>query len=407
MNEMKLLIVDDDHFSLRLISEHLSRQGFAHVTGVLGAAQALELLHRPDRQPDVILCDLNMPDVDGIQFIEALGKTMWDGSLILLTGENSRLLDAATQLARTLGIHVVGTLGKPIDPKLLRELLDQYEPRSYPYVESARNEDGYAAGELADAIEQGQLVLHYQPQVRVSDGVPTSIECLVRWRHPQDGLVYPDQFIPLAEENELIDALTECVVRLAMDQTRSWRESGIHLPVAINLSMNTLQREDAVDAVHEIVEIDRPDRDRRADESSGEHDDDEPGRASTGDRERQQRRGEGPERRGAVHRQAFGGRKTAVIIDPADQRDADDGRHEPPEGGRSRPCGAGGNRWNQAARDDRDDEADRPPPPARRAAAVVVGRAHGCPSRATPPGVARVTVGTPGCGSRGRPVSER
>lgn len=247
MNEMKLLIVDDDHFSLRLISEHLSRQGFAHVTGVLAAAQALELLHRPDRQPDVILCDLNMPDVDGIQFIEALGKTMWDGSLILLTGENSRLLDAATQLARTLGIHVAGTLGKPIDPKLLRELLDQYEPRSYPYVESARNEDGYAAGELADAIEQGQLVLHYQPQVRVSDGVPTSIECLVRWRHPQDGLVYPDQFIPLAEENELIDALTECVVRLAMDQTTSWRESGIHLPVAINLSMNTLQREDAVE----------------------------------------------------------------------------------------------------------------------------------------------------------------
>lgn len=247
MIETKLLVVDDDHFSLRLISEHLSRQGFFHVTAVLGAAQALEFLHRQDQQPDIILCDLNMPDVDGIQFIEALGKTTWDGSLILVTGENSRLLDAATQLARTLGIHVVGTLGKPINPSLLRELLDDYEPRIYPYVESTRNEDGYAAGEIADAMEQGQLILHYQPQVRLSDGVATSIECLVRWRHPHDGLVYPDQFVSLAEEHDLIDALTERVVRMAMDQTRSWRESGIHLPIAINLSMNTLQREDAVE----------------------------------------------------------------------------------------------------------------------------------------------------------------
>lgn len=247
MNELRILVIDDDHFSLRLITEHLSRQGYVHVTCVLRAAEALVLLHGADRPPDIILCDLNMPDVDGIQFIEALGKTMWDGSLVLLTGENSRLLDAGTQLARTLGIQVAGTLGKPIDPQILRALLDDYEPRSYPYVDSLRNDDCYTVGELADAIEGGQLILHYQPQVRLSDGVATSIECLVRWRHPEDGLVYPEHLIPLAEEHELIDMLTERVVRMAMDQTRTWRERGLHLPVAINLSMNTLQREDVVE----------------------------------------------------------------------------------------------------------------------------------------------------------------
>ncbi len=143
------------------------REGYVHVTCVLGAAEALVQLHRADRQPDIILCDLNMPDVDGIQFIEALGKTTWEGSLVLFTGENSRLLDAATQLARTLGIQVAGTLGKPIAPQILRGLLYDYEPRSYPYVDSSRNDDSYTVGELADAIEEGRLILHYQPQVRL------------------------------------------------------------------------------------------------------------------------------------------------------------------------------------------------------------------------------------------------
>lgn len=254
MSELSLLLVDDDEFSLQLITEHLSRQGYSRITAVLHAAEALERLHRFDRAPDIILCDLNMPDIDGIQFIEALGRSMWDGSLVLLTGENSRLLDAATQLARNVDIHVAGTLGKPINAQQLRAILDDYEPRTYPYVESTRNKQGYAAGELADAIEQEQLILHFQPLVRLADGEPTSIECLVRWRHPDDGLVYPDQFIPMAEEHDLIDTLTERVVRLAMQQTSSWRNHGLQLPIAINLSMNSLQREDAVEWLLGLLE---------------------------------------------------------------------------------------------------------------------------------------------------------
>lgn len=247
MSDLNLLVIDDDRFSLHLMTEHLAQQGYIHVDSVLRASEALERLQRGSRMPDVVLCDLNMPEIDGIQFIESLGATPWDGSLILLSGEGLRLLDAATQLARTLGIHVIGALGKPIDSAKLREMLDDYEPRSYPMVGVGRSDAAYAAGELADAIEQDQLILHYQPQVRLADGMATGIECLVRWRHPQDGLVYPEHFVPLAEEHELIDALTERVIRLAMQQTGAWREIGLNLPIAINLSMNTLQRVDVVE----------------------------------------------------------------------------------------------------------------------------------------------------------------
>lgn len=254
MSDLSLLVVDDDHFSLRLIAEHLAHNGYVKVEGALRADQALQRLRAEDNLPDIVMCDLNMPEMDGIQFIESLSSTSWDGSLILLTGEGSRLLDAATQLARSLGIHVLGSLGKPIDSARLREMLDAHEPRAYPEIGCARRDLSYPSGELADAIMQDQLILHYQPQVCIADGKPSSIECLVRWRHPRDGLVYPEQFVPLAEEHDLIDMLTEQVIRLALAQTRSWRETGLHIPMSINLSMNTLQRHDAVDWLMEMIE---------------------------------------------------------------------------------------------------------------------------------------------------------
>jgi EAL domain-containing protein (putative c-di-GMP-specific phosphodiesterase class I)/ActR/RegA family two-component response regulator len=247
VTDLHLLVVDDDHFSLKLITENLTLQGYIHVQSVAHAGEALERLQRAGRAPDIVLCDLNMPEMDGIQFIESLGRIAWDGSLILLTGEGSRLLDAATQLARSLGIYVLGALCKPLDPAQLREMLESYEPRTYPQLGCVGSSLSYAPAELADAIEQDQLILHYQPQVRLVDGKPSSIECLVRWRHPHDGLVYPEQFITLAEEHDLIDSLTERVIRLAVVQTRAWRETGVFLPVAINLSMDTLQRPDVVD----------------------------------------------------------------------------------------------------------------------------------------------------------------
>ncbi|HEV7122927.1 MAG TPA: EAL domain-containing response regulator [Rhodanobacter sp.] len=247
MADLQLMVVDDDHFTLRLISEHLTLQGYIHVESVAHAGEALERMQREGRVPDIVLCDLNMPEMDGIQFIESIGRTAWDGSLILLTGAGSRLLDAATQLARSLGIYVLGALGKPLDPTQLREMLESYEPRSYPELGCAASSISYAPADLADAIEQDQLILHYQPLVSLADGMPSSIECLVRWRHPHDGLVYPEQFITLAEEHDLIDSLTERVIRLAATQTRAWRETGLFMRVAINLSMDTLQRPDVVD----------------------------------------------------------------------------------------------------------------------------------------------------------------
>ena len=96
------------------------------------------------------------------------------------------------------------------------------------------------ASELRLAIQQDQLLLHFQPKVDLVDGRVIGVEALVRWRHPRRGLVPPDQFIPLAEQSGLIHPLSQWVLAAAARQYHTWRSAGVELPIAVNLSMRNL-----------------------------------------------------------------------------------------------------------------------------------------------------------------------
>ena len=97
--------------------------------------------------------------------------------------------------------------------------------------------------ELTQAVARNEFVLHYQPQVRASDGVPVGAEALIRWQHPTRGLVEPDQFIPVAEQQRLIVPIGQWVLREAVRAARRWREAGRAMPVSVNVS--SLQFRDA------------------------------------------------------------------------------------------------------------------------------------------------------------------
>ncbi|MBI1377692.1 MAG: EAL domain-containing protein [Frankiales bacterium] len=97
---------------------------------------------------------------------------------------------------------------------------------------------------LREALDQHQLELHYQPKVDLGDGTVVGVEALVRWRHPERGLVPPDEFIPLAERTGLVHRVTSFVLTSALDQVAEWWRHGIQVPVAINVSMRDVQDTD-------------------------------------------------------------------------------------------------------------------------------------------------------------------
>ena len=95
-------------------------------------------------------------------------------------------------------------------------------------------------GELRQALTRGELVLHYQPKLRLGTGDVVGVEALVRWLHPEQGLLPPGEFVPLAEQTGLIKPLTSFVLRQALEQLADWHRAGHELTIAVNVSERSL-----------------------------------------------------------------------------------------------------------------------------------------------------------------------
>ena len=235
---VRIILLDDEPFMLKLIGRLLENLGFTAVSPYSSGAAALAALDAPSGQPELILLDLNMPEMDGIEFVRHLVQRNYAGSLVLISGEDERMLQAASKLVQAHKIKILGHLQKPVSPGALTALLAQWTPPAPGRSRAAKV--AYGADAVRAAIANGELVNYYQPKVAVADGRVVGVETLVRWRHPVDGMVFPDQFIGVAEAHGLIDDLTRVVLRDALAQARDWRDAGLALRVAVNVSMDNL-----------------------------------------------------------------------------------------------------------------------------------------------------------------------
>jgi EAL domain-containing protein (putative c-di-GMP-specific phosphodiesterase class I)/FixJ family two-component response regulator len=237
-SDIRILVLDDEPFMLMLLARQLANLGFTRVDTCDNGQAALDRVDDAALAPQLILCDLNMPGMDGVEFVRKLVEHGYTGSLILVSGEDERTLHSARRLVQAHHIEVLGSLQKPVPPQALFQLVERWVPaaRRAQHLHGK----GYGVERLAQAIQAGELVNHYQPKVSVSTGAVVGVETLVRWRHPEDGLVYPDQFIGLAEAHGLIDALTQVVLAQALRDSTTWAREGLALKVAVNVSMDNL-----------------------------------------------------------------------------------------------------------------------------------------------------------------------
>jgi len=113
---------------------------------------------------------------------------------------------------------------------------------------------------LRDALERNELVLHYQPKIDLKSGAITGAEALIRWQHPERGLILPDEFISLAERTGLIKPITDWIIETAVKQSKVWRNLGYELKIAVNVSARSFQSsERLVDRIDDVLKsLDMP-----------------------------------------------------------------------------------------------------------------------------------------------------
>jgi EAL domain-containing protein (putative c-di-GMP-specific phosphodiesterase class I) len=235
----RILVLDDDPFALDLISEMLRSVGYTSVATSARAQATLVSLHRDPQAAEVILCDINMPGMDGIEFLQRLNASAWEGTVILLSGEGARVMQSVLELLAGGRLTILGLLEKPVARQALQALLGRWQPYRAPAPAAERLH--IDAAELHAANRHRQWVLHYQPIVKLRTGELERWEALIRWNHPRHGLLYPDRFIGLAEDCGAVDAMTEWVLQGAMQQLVHWRAQGLEGRVAVNVSMENLR----------------------------------------------------------------------------------------------------------------------------------------------------------------------
>ncbi|MCY0111353.1 EAL domain-containing response regulator [Pseudomonas monsensis] len=249
MKPCSLLIVEDHPFQHLYLQSLLNELGVFDVVGARDGEAALACLKQRDF--DLVLTDLLMPGMDGVQFIQGLAAHRSRPALAIMSAASRRMLMGASLVASNLQVKVIGLISKPVNTAALRCLIDQLQAlRQAP---PAGTREGIDRQSLLQALDNGELHAWFQPKKALSNGRIVAAEALVRWMHPEHGTLLPGAFLPALVACGLEERLLWCVLEQAIAAQIVWRQQGYDIPVSINLPTHLLNSHDLPDRIHAFV----------------------------------------------------------------------------------------------------------------------------------------------------------
>jgi len=246
LQQTSILIVDDDVFVQSVIKAGLENIGYKKVRCEDNGGTALDLLAQ-DQSIELVILDLHMPEIDGIRFMRGLADSRPGIDVVLASGEDGRLISTAISLGRSMGVNVLGSLEKPVQLERLQDLLDQRRPAEVAREELHVVKEPLSREDLQDGLlgagKNNRPHLMFQPIVSLMSKSIVTVEVLARWWNRDRGILSPHEFIPLAEQEELLDTLTRDVYNMTIKQIAQWHKSGLRISAAVNLSINSFRDE--------------------------------------------------------------------------------------------------------------------------------------------------------------------
>jgi EAL domain-containing protein (putative c-di-GMP-specific phosphodiesterase class I)/CheY-like chemotaxis protein len=250
--DLRFLVVEDHGFQRWELSRQLADLGAKHVFEAQDGLTALEIFQNLTEPIDVIVTDLDMPRMDGMEFIRHVGEVGYPVSVILTSALERTLLASVATMAEAYGIKLLGTIEKPPSAKKLAALIEQHQPSSEP-KQGHRAFAAMAIDEIAEGLGKNEFEAFFQPKVSLATGRLTGAEALARWRHPKHGVIPPFAFMKALESSPLIDELTWVMLRKSSRAHADWRKAGVAVPVSVNLSAASLTDTTLADKVTTLV----------------------------------------------------------------------------------------------------------------------------------------------------------
>jgi EAL domain-containing protein (putative c-di-GMP-specific phosphodiesterase class I)/DNA-binding NarL/FixJ family response regulator len=252
-DEMNVLVLEDDDFQRRMVVNMLHSLGVISISEADNGKQALEHIRAVNSTPiDIALCDLNMPEMDGMEFLRHLALEDHNIAVIIVSAQDSKLLASVGSMTRMYGIKLLGTIEKPIMPEQLKELLAKYE-RSEAERHQPAEAKRFTLEQILQGIQSNQFEPFFQPKVDLKTGQLTGAEALARWVHPEHGVISPYSFVSLLEQSGNIDDLTFLILEKSAIACRSLHERGFTLTMSVNLSLASLDDSTLADKITRTV----------------------------------------------------------------------------------------------------------------------------------------------------------
>lgn len=235
----RILVIETHPLLLTDTSHLLASLGPHTVDGVSSGAEALRVLQ--DASYDLVISDLHLPDMDVLTIIE-LWPEHAPCTALALSSTNSALTirKGASQAAKSRGIAVLGTYTKPLTQRCAKTLLHTLRAHKHHATHTNQPCHTHSKQQLLNALTTHAIQAWYQPQYSLGQQAVVGVEALVRWAHPQLGLLAPDVFLKDIERESLHEALLYSMLEQSITAQKKWKTLGHSLRISVNLHTRLL-----------------------------------------------------------------------------------------------------------------------------------------------------------------------
>jgi len=246
-----VMVVEDHGFQRRMALRLLADLGLTRVHEAANGHSALEQLESLQPVADIVIVDLDLPGMDGVEFIGHLADRRLARSIVVASAMDSALIGTVELIAQASGLQVLGSVEKPLSAGKLAAVLSNFHADA---VSGALpSEAPVSAQMLEEAIGSEAFQPWFQPQAELRNGKIVAVEMLARWPQSDGRMIEPLRFIPLLEQHGLIEAFTEQMLARSCRHREAWLRDGLDLKLAVNLSALCLDDPATADRLEAIV----------------------------------------------------------------------------------------------------------------------------------------------------------